>query len=242
LFAVPPVRVSEPALPLVGGRLCRDTVDVPEVWSLVVSGALPGLGVAIDWVRWRTLEVVGAVVLGGITLSVVLALISNDSKVVLLEAAATTAAFGVACLVSLGFRRPLIFFFAQAFYGGRHSLDGAELDTDYDEFPRARSFWRTVSILTYLVQATAATIVVHTQSTATALAFNRTIPWLVFGVLFARAYLWGNRLWVRGSTSRPRTPQPSRDRTSGFKPDPGPGQNVRLRRRWCAAVGRHAWT
>jgi len=195
--------------PLLVFRLCRDALGMSEVWSLVVSGTLPALGVAVDWVRWRTLEVVGAVVLGGIALSVVLAVVSNNAEVVLLEGAATTAAFGVACLASLGLRRPLIFYFAQAFYGGRHSQDGAELDTDYDEFPRARSFWRTVSCvwgLTYLVQATVAAIVVQTQPTGTALAFNRTVPWLVFGALFAWAYVWGNRLWVRSSASQPRSP------------------------------------
>jgi hypothetical protein len=202
--------------PLLVFRLCRDAVGMPEVWSLVVSGSLPAFGVAVNWVRWRTLEVVGAVVLGGIALSVVLALVSDDSRVVLLEGAATTAGFGVACLVSLGLRRPLIFYFAQAFYGGRHSVDGAELDTDYDAYPRARSFWRTVSSvwgLTYLVQATVATIVIQTQPTATALAFNRTVPWLVSAVLFAWVYVWGNRLWVRSSASRPPPPpvEPGQD-------------------------------
>lgn len=193
--------------PLLVFRLC-DVVGMPEVWSLVVSGALPALGVAVDWVRWRALEMVGAVVLGGIALSVVLALISNDTKVVLLEGAATTAAFGVACLVSVRLRRPLIFYFAQAFYGGRHSVDGAELDTDYDESPRARSFWRTVSMvwgLTYLVQAGVAAVVVQTQPTSTALTFNRTVPWLVFGVLFSWAFAWGNRLWIRGSARESHT-------------------------------------
>jgi hypothetical protein len=207
--------------PLLVFRLCRDTVGMPEVWSLVVSGALPALGVAVDWLRWRTLEVVGAVVLGGISLSVVLALVSSDTKVVLLEAAATTAAFGVACLVSLGLRRPLIFYFAQAFYGGRHSVDGAELDTDYDEFPRARSFWRTVSSVwgvTYLVQASVATIVVQTQPTATALLFNRTVPWLVFEVLFAWAHVWGNRLWIRGSASQPGAPSAESGQDVGHQP------------------------
>lgn len=55
--------------PLLVFRLCRDAVGMPEVWSLVVSGSLPALGVAVDWVRWRTLEAVAAVVLSGIALS-----------------------------------------------------------------------------------------------------------------------------------------------------------------------------
>jgi hypothetical protein len=50
---------------------------VPEVWSLVLSGLPPAIGVVFDWWRWRTLEMVGAVVLAGIGVSVVLALVTG---------------------------------------------------------------------------------------------------------------------------------------------------------------------
>ena len=53
--------------PLVTYRLLR-SAGVSQVWSLVLSGCLPGIGVVFDYVRWRTLEVVGAIVLGGIAL------------------------------------------------------------------------------------------------------------------------------------------------------------------------------
>jgi len=182
--------------PLVVYEACRQ-VGVPTVWALVVSGFPPALGVLFDWVRWRTLEVVGAVVLGGIALSIVLALLSNDPKVVLLEGAAMTAAFGVACLVSLRRRRPLIFYFAQAFFGGRHSADGAELDADFDRYERARFYWRVVTVVwaaTYFVEATVKTLVVQNASTASALAFNRTAPWVVSGILLGWMLWWASRL------------------------------------------------
>ena len=110
--------------PLVVYRVCRG-VGVAEVWALVLSGLPPGIGVLADWLRWRTLEVVGAVVLAGIGLSIVLALVTNNTKIVLLEDAGLTAAFGLACLGSLATKRPLIFYFGQGFYGGRNSADGA---------------------------------------------------------------------------------------------------------------------
>ncbi len=182
--------------PLVVYRLCREA-GVPTVWSLVISGSLPAFGVLSDWLRWRTLEVVGSVVLGGIALSIVLALISDDPKVVLLEGAALTAGFGVACLGSLTRRRPLIFYFAQAFYGGRRSADGADMDADYDLYEEARSFWRVVTVvwgITYLVEAAVRVVVVLNVSTGTALTFNRTAPWVIFGVLLAWTTWWGERL------------------------------------------------
>jgi hypothetical protein len=182
--------------PLVVYRVCR-VAGLSEVWSLVISGFPPGLGVLIDLVRWRTLEVVGAVVLGGIALSIVLAFISDNPRVVLLEGAALTAAFGIACLISLRRRRPLIFYFAQAFYGGRHSTDGVELDAEFDRYGEARAFWRTVTAVwgvAYLAEAVVRAVVVQYVSTGAALAFNRVFPWLLSGLLFGWTFWWGNRL------------------------------------------------
>ena len=182
--------------PLVVYEACR-AAGVPTVWALVVSGFPPAIGVLLDWVRWRTLEVVGAVVLCGIGLSIVLALLSKDPTVVLLEGAAMTAAFGVACVVSLSRRRPLIFYFAQAFFGGRHSADGAELDADYDQYRKARFYWRVVTVVwacAYFAEAMAKTVVVQNASTQTALAFNRTAPWVVSGILLAWMFWWASRL------------------------------------------------
>ena len=168
-----------------------------EVWALVLSGTLPAIGVAFDWFRWHTLEVVGALVLGGIALSVVLAVVSNHTKVVLLEGAAVTAGFGIVCLVSLMRRRPLIFYFAQAFSGGRHSDEGIEMDADYEEYSEARRYWRIVTSvwgIVYLVEAAVRAAIVQTLSTGTALAVNRIAPWVILGLLMAWTLWWGMRL------------------------------------------------
>ena len=182
--------------PLVAYQLLR-SAGLAEVWSLVLAGTLPGFGVLIDYLRWRTVDVVGVVVLGGIGLSIVLALLTNDPKIVLLESAALTGAFGLGCLLSLATRRPLIFYFGQAFYGGRHSSTGAEMESEYDEYAEARSFWRTVTVvwgLTHIALAAGLTAIVQTASTGTALTFNRTVPWILTAALIAWAVWWGERL------------------------------------------------
>jgi hypothetical protein len=182
--------------PLVAYRACR-AAGLDEVWSLVIAGSLPGLGVLVDYLRWRTVDVVGVVVLSGIGISIVLAIVTDDPKVVLLESAAITAAFGIACLLSLSARRPLIFYFGQAFYGGRHSSDGAELDADYDTYEEARYFWRIVTAvwgLTHIALGAALAAIVQTSSTSTALTFNRTVPWILNGGLIAWSVRWGERL------------------------------------------------
>lgn len=188
--------------PLVAYQLLR-TAGLGEVWSLVLAGTLPGFGVSVDYLRWRTVDVVGVVVLSGIGLSIVLAVVTDDPKIVLLESAALTAAFGLGCLLSLATHRPLIFYFGQAFYGGRHSSEGAELEADFDKYGEAEFFWRTVTVvwgLTHLALAAVLTAIVQTSSTSTALTFNRTAPWILTAVLIAWAVWWGERLRARKPT------------------------------------------
>ena len=182
--------------PLVLYRVCR-SAGVPTVWALVISGCSPGIGVLIDYVRWRTLEVVGAIVLAGITFSIVLALISGSAKAVLLESAATTAGFGLLCFLSLMSRRPLLFYFAQAFRGGRHSDEGADMEAAYGTYPQSRHYFRTVTVVwgvANLIQAAALAVIVQLVSTGVALVFNKTVPWIGFGLLFVWTYRWGMRM------------------------------------------------
>jgi hypothetical protein len=194
--------------PLLVYRTCRGA-GVDEVWSLILAGSLPGIGVLVDGLRWRTVDVVGVVVLSGIGLSILLAIVTHDPKIVLLEGAAITASFGIACLLSLSMRRPLIFYFGQAFYGGRHSAKGAEMDTDYDQYEEARYFWRTVTTvwgLTHIALAAVLTAIVQGSSTSTALTVNRTVPWVLTGVLIAWAVWWGERLRAQKPTDEEQAP------------------------------------
>ena len=182
--------------PLLVYRICR-SAGLPTVWSLVLSGTSPGLGVLIDYARWRTLDVVGVVILSGIGLSVVLALFSGSPKAVLLESAGLTGLFGVLCFLSLALHRPLLYYFMQAFRGGAHSDEGVFMDRWYDEHQEFRDYSRTVTIawgVANLFEAVVLAIVVFHASTGVALACNRIVPWVVGVPLFAWTYRWGMRL------------------------------------------------
>ena len=200
--------------PLVVYRVGRDA-GLSTVWSLALAATPPAFGVLADLLHRRKLDVVGAVVLAGIALSMVLALVSDDPTVILLKGAVLTAAFGIACLVSLAGRRPLIFYFAQAFYGGRHSTDGTKLDRGYDRYPEARFYWRMVTAvwgIAYVAEAAVLYVVIESASTGAALTFSRTVPWLVFGLLLAWMFWWGARVAEQDSEH---PPAPSADSADG---------------------------
>ncbi len=196
-------------LPLFVFRMAR-AAGLAEVWSLVISGLPPAAGVFFDWQRRRQIEAVGVVVMGGITLSLVLALLSDDPKIILLEGALATAVFAVAHLLSIRMRRPLIFYFAQAFQGGRFSGAGIEMEVEYDEYADARSFWRMAAIVwgtVGLTEAAVRVVVIQNVSTSIALAVNRIAPFLIIAVLI------GWTLWAgaRAREGKPLASEPEQD-------------------------------
>ena len=137
------------------------------------------------------------VVLTGISLSVVLAAVSNSTKAVLLEGAAGTFGFGALCFLSLMRARPLLFYFIQAFFGGRHSDEGVSMERAYANYDEGRRYFRTVTVVwgaANIVEAAALAVVVQIVSTGTALAFNRILPWVVGVPLFIWSYRWGMRM------------------------------------------------
>jgi hypothetical protein len=92
---------------------------------------LPAIGVLIDFAHHRRLDVVGAVVLGGILCGVILGLITHSPRALLLEGSVVTGAFALTALASLRARRPLMFHFALASMGGPGTGAGREFETRY---------------------------------------------------------------------------------------------------------------
>ncbi len=64
------------------------------VLALVLSGALPAVGVMAGLIRHRHLDIVGVLVLAGIAVGTVLGLVSGNARLVLVEGSVPTAVFG----------------------------------------------------------------------------------------------------------------------------------------------------
>lgn len=167
-----------------------------EVWALVVSGLPPAAGVLVTLWRRGSVEVVGVTVLAGIALSIVLGLLSDNPKVLLLRGVALTAAFGLCCLASLAFRKPLMLHFGIVLHGGPETA-GAQLSADFATYAEARRFWRVVTAvwgLAYLADAGVCGWAIQQLSTGVSVTLNRTLPWAITAALFAWTFRWANRL------------------------------------------------
>lgn len=116
-----PILIFDIVGPLVAYSVLRSH-GASQVLALILAGILPAIGVLIDVIHNRSLDVVGCVVLGGLLLGAILGLPTHSPRAVLLEGSVVTGAFALAALGSLFTKRPLMFHLAQAALGGAHSL------------------------------------------------------------------------------------------------------------------------
>lgn len=192
------VAVFDIAGPLVAYSVLR-SAGLSAVTALILSGAFPGLGVALAFVRDRRLDALGGIVIIGIVVGTVIGLVTGDARQVLLEGSVPTAVFGLVCLGSLWSRRPLIYRFAQEFMGadtprGRDFADGWR----YPGFRRVFRVFTVVWGVAYLAEAAARVVIVETATTATALAVSKVMPYVVAALLVGWMIAYGRRARRRG--------------------------------------------
>lgn len=173
------------AAPLIAYQLLR-AAGVTTVTALVLSGVFPALRVAYGLIQHRRLDVVGALVLGGIAVGTVLGLLTHNARLVLVEGSVPTAVFGVACLGSLAAKKPLIYSMAVEF-AGRDSARGREM-TRLWQFEGYRRIFRTITAVWgvgFLIEAGLRVVIVYSTPIGTSLAISKVMPFLFVGIFSA---------------------------------------------------------
>jgi hypothetical protein len=167
--------------------------------ALLISGALPAVGVAIGGIRHHRLDVVGALVLAGIAVGVVLGLVTHSTRLILAEGSVPTGVIAIAFLGSLWARRPLMLSFALEFIGHDTAL-GQEM-TRLWQYHGYRRVWRVITIvwgIGFLLEAAMRVIIIYNASTGTALLSSKITPFLFVAVLFAWTYGYGAQQRKKG--------------------------------------------
>src|SRR5690348_3496596 len=187
------IAVFDIAGPLVAYSLLR-SAGQSAVTALVLSGALPALGVIVSLIRHRRADTIGGLVLAGIAVGTVVGLLSGDPRLVLVEGSVPTAVFGLLCLGSLWARRPLIYRFAVEFIGA-DTPKGREFESlwQYYGFRHTFRLFTVVWGVTYLAEAVARVVIVEMTSTGTALTVSKVMPYVVAAALFAWMFAHGRR-------------------------------------------------
>jgi hypothetical protein len=193
LWSAAKIVVFDMAGPLVAYALLR-SAGQSAVAALVLSGAVPAVGVIAGLIRQRHLDIVGVLVLVGIAVGTVLGLVTGNARLMLVEGSVPTAVFGMLCLGSLWSHRPLIFRFALEFMGA-----GTPRGRDFEglwRYPGFRHAFRLFTVVwgvAYLAEAAARVVVVEMTTTATALTVSKVMPYAVAAGLAGWMIAYGRR-------------------------------------------------
>jgi hypothetical protein len=185
------IAIFDVAAPLAAYSLLR-SAGLTAVTALLLSGVFPALVVIIGVIRHRRLDVVGALVLGGIVVGTILGLVSHSARLVLTEGSVGTGVFGVACLISLRARRPLMFSLALEF-AGPDTDRGREM-TRLWPYEGYRHVFQVITVvwgIGFLLEAALRIVIVYNASTGTALASSKVTPFVFLAVLSAWTVAYG---------------------------------------------------
>jgi hypothetical protein len=212
LGSITMIVIFDVAGPLAAYNVLR-SAGLTAVTALLASGVFPAVGVTIGTIRHRRLDVVGAVVLAGIIVGTVLGLVSHSARLVLVEGSVPTAVFGLACLGSLGTRRPLMFSFTLEFIGPG-TAKGREM-TGLWQYEGFRRVFRVITIVWgvgFLLEAALRVVIVYNTPAGTALAISKATPFLFGGIMSAWTAAYGARQKKKGERTAAGTgeiPEPS---------------------------------
>ena len=176
------------ALPIAVYFLVRHRVHT-DAQALVVAGGFSGAWVVLQFARRRQVDLIGAAVLLGFALGVVSSvLLGGNTYVLKIRDAALTAAFGVACIVTLYTHdRPAFFYVTRYLSAGSDPAKVSAFDLLH-EVPTGRRTFRVLSVvwgIGLVVEAAVRMVLAGLLPTGTFLAVSPFITASIIGSLFA---------------------------------------------------------
>jgi hypothetical protein len=159
-----------------------------DATALMIAGAPAAGWVLIEWLRRRRVDPIGVIVLFGFVAGVIASVaLGGDAFVLKVRDSAFTAMFGVACLVSLTWRRPIMFFIGRALSAG----NDPDRVRAYDELYEMPTAPRTFAVITacwgvgLITEAALRVVLAVVLPTGPFLAASPVLAGTVFGGLFA---------------------------------------------------------
>lgn len=185
--AMGPSAIFGAVIPLAIYYIVRHHVN-GDAEALAIAGAFPALWIAVEWVRRRTVDVIGAIVLFGFVAGLLAAVALGGSAFVLkVRDSAFTSLFGVVCLVSLTWGRPAMFFLGKALSAGDDPARKAAFDEMW-ELPTVPAVFRVITAawgVGLICEAALRVVLAMVMTTGAFLAVSPVIAAVTFGGLFA---------------------------------------------------------
>ncbi|MGI9058954.1 MAG: VC0807 family protein [Ktedonobacteraceae bacterium] len=148
-----------------------------DLIALSASVLFPVIGSVISIVRQHTLDLIAAIALAGIAVSIIAVFLGGDPKILLIRESFITGALGIACFVSLLFPRPLMFYFGRYFATANDPAKRAKYNELW-RYPYFRFVNRVITVVwgvSYAGEFILRVILVYTLPTAVVLAVSPII-------------------------------------------------------------------
>ncbi|QBD74939.1 hypothetical protein EPA93_02610 [Ktedonosporobacter rubrisoli] len=184
-------------LVLVVYQLAKHFTSASDVNALLLS-ALPALiGTIISLIRQHRVDVLGAFSLVTIAVSLGLSFMTGDARLLLIRESFLTMLFGIICLISLLFQKPVWYYIIGYFITGNNREQMAAYDGAWREFSAFRIYIRNVTILwgvIYVVEFLIRLVLIYTLSIPLVLLIS---PFLLTGLTVLASgitFLYGQSL------------------------------------------------
>jgi hypothetical protein len=110
--------VLNATIPVACYYLSKALISPSELTALIIATVFPTLKSIYDLMHHKGINPVSLLVLLGIATSIIALFIGGDPRILLIRESFFTGAFGIACLASLIFPRPMMFYFGRYFMAG----------------------------------------------------------------------------------------------------------------------------
>lgn len=107
-----PTLVIDAALPAIAYQILTRH-GVSALAALIAGAIFPAAHIVRGFAQTRRLDLIGAIVLLFIAVGTISSLISGNVLFILIKESMVTAAFGIVCISSLLWKRPLMFYFGR---------------------------------------------------------------------------------------------------------------------------------
>lgn len=183
--------VGEGVLLPVGTYVLLGALGASDVLALTGSAAAAVVLLTVGWLRTRTLNTLGILVLVRFALSLLLLGLTDDARLLLVKDAAITGLIGLAVLASLALRRPFILRVQRDL-----SADKTAFDHRIDRSPPLRRLYRRVTLLwgaCLTLETLVETVIIYRSSLTTAVVACNVIGTVVILTLVAVTQLSARR-------------------------------------------------
>lgn len=183
--------------------LLKNHTSLSDYIALLAS-SVPALAFElISLRRHRQLDVLGVLVLSTIVISAAVSLIGGDPKLLLVRESFVTVGLGLACIISLFFSRPIMFYIIRFFATANDPTQVTAFNRRW-QYPNFRRYFRTVTLvwgIAYIVEFPLRLFLAFHLSIQRYLVVAPSIFYLLLFMLIAFSISYSRRLMVRNETS-----------------------------------------